>query len=182
MGLRKFADLRVRELEDLKRSLGSWGEHLWKLANGIDTRKVVPDRNAKQIGHERTFHEDLTDETMMRAVISFLTEEVARRLRRNERETRCVSIKYRRDDFRTFARSETLARPTDSTDEIFGVAMGLLDEMRRREPRPVRFVWGVSLGSLTDRDAPRQMSLFDLTEKRKPTSVKSTKWSTDCEM
>ncbi|MDA8745849.1 DNA polymerase IV [Rubripirellula amarantea] len=163
MGLRTIGDLRVRELDDLKRSFGSWGEHLWKLANGIDERKVVPDRNAKQIGHERTFHEDLTDETMLIAVVSFLSEQVSRRLRRNKRQTRCVSIKYRRDDFRTFARSETLPRATDSTDEIFRVAIALLTEMRSREPRPVRLL-GVSLSSLTDRDAPRQMSLFDLAE------------------
>ena len=35
--------------------------------------------------------------------------------------------------------------------------------MRQRQPRPVRLI-GVSVGSLTDKDAPQQMPLFDLCE------------------
>ncbi len=163
MGIRMIGDVRVRDVESLRRDLGSWGEHLWKLANGIDERRVVPDRTAKQISHERTFSEDLTDEAMLGAVVSFLSEEVSRRLRRNGRYARNVSIKYRRDDFKTFARSTTLDRPTQSTDEVFRAASSMLTEMRKREPRPVRLI-GVSVGSLTQKDAPQQMSLFDLAE------------------
>jgi DNA polymerase-4 len=162
-GIFKVVDLRRRELHELKQSFGSWGEHLWNLANGIDARAVVPDRTAKQIGHERTFHDDLTDPEMIRAVVSYLTEAVAQRLRNGGRHCRCVSIKYRRDDFRTYARSFTLPRPTDSTDRIFRAAIELLDQMRKAQPRPVRLI-GVSLGSLTERGAPTQMSLFELAE------------------
>ena len=43
----------------------------------------------------------------------------------------------------------------------------LLDEMRQRQPRPVRLI-GVSAGALTDELAPRQLSLFDLTENETP--------------
>ena len=110
----------------LRDKFGSWGEHLWKLANGIDARRVVPDRTAKQISHERTFSDDIADEAMLRAVVSYLCEQVARRLRRHRREAKTVGIKYRREDFRTFARSRTFAQPTDSTDEIFRSAAELL--------------------------------------------------------
>ncbi|TWU48820.1 DNA polymerase IV [Rubripirellula tenax] len=163
MGLNQIGEVRVRDVDSLRRALGSWGEHLWKLANGIDERRVVPDRNAKQISHERTFNEDLTDETMLRAVVSYLAEQVGRRLRRNGRHTRTVSIKYRRDDFQTFAKSRTLDRPTHATAEIYRVSEAMLTEMRVREPRPVRLI-GVSVGSLTEKNAPQQMSLFDLSE------------------
>jgi DNA polymerase-4 len=162
-GIHKIADLRVRSLDEMKLAFGSWGEHLWRLSNGIDARAVVPDRTAKQIGHERTFHEDLTDPDMIRAVVSFLTEAVSRRLRLGGRQCRCVSIKYRRSDFRTFGRSITLPQVTDSTDQIFRAAMQLLETMRNQQPAPVRLI-GVSLGSLTQRDAPSQLSLFDLNE------------------
>ena len=57
----------------------------------------------------------------------------------------------------------SLPRPTDTTDQIMHAAIGLLDEMRRRQPRPVRLI-GVSASTLTDKHAPRQMTLFDLTE------------------
>lgn len=160
-GLFLVGDLRRCDLAQLMRNFGNWGEHLWKLANGIDPRQVVPDRSAKQISHERTFAEDLTDETMLRAVVSYLSEQVARRLRRHGRQAQSVSIKYRRDDFQTFTRARSLPRPTNSTSTIFYSAVDLLTEMRRQQPRPVRLI-GVSVGSLTDRNAPRQLSLFEL--------------------
>lgn len=167
LGLQTIGQVRVADIEQLRRTLGGWGEHLWRLANGIDARRVVPDHVAKQISHERTFHEDLTDETMLRGVVSYLTEQVARRLRRNGRRAKGVSIKYRRDDFRTFTRATTLDRPTDSTDAIFRSAEQLLMQMREREPRPVRLI-GVSATPLTGKDAPEQLSLFDLTEGETP--------------
>ncbi|TWU51950.1 DNA polymerase IV [Rubripirellula reticaptiva] len=163
MGLRTIGEVRVRKLDDLQRSLGSWGEHLWKLANGIDERRVVPDRSAKQISHERTFADDMTDETMLRAVVSYLVEQVTRRLRRHGRQAKNVSIKYRRDDFQTFAKSTTLKTSTHSTAEIYRVAESMLVEMRKREPRPVRLI-GVSVGSLSGKNAPQQLSLFDQSE------------------
>lgn len=156
-----IGDLRKLDAQILTDKFGSWGQHLWNLANGIDPRKVVTDRAAKSISHERTFSEDITDEDMLRAVVSYLSEQVARRLRRHGRRAKLVGIKYRREDFQTFARSRTLASVTDSTDEIFRSALGLLSEMRQSQPRPVRLI-GVSVGSLTQKAAPEQMSLFDL--------------------
>ena len=88
---------------------------------------------------------------------------VARRLRRHGREAKTVGMKYRREDFQTFARSRTLRQPTDSTDKIFRSATELLADMRRRQPRPVRLI-GVSVGSMTSRGAPKQLPLFELNE------------------
>lgn len=161
LNLRTIGEIRVFDRDILKDKFGSWGEHLWKLANGIDARKVVPDRNAKQISHERTFAEDLEDRDLMRAVISHLCEQVARRLRRHQRRCKSVSIKYRREDFRTFVHSRSFPSATDSTEEIFRCASILLDEMRDKQPRPVRLL-GVSLGGLTSEGGPRQLSLFDV--------------------
>lgn len=163
LNIHRIGDIRVFDLEILKQKFGKWGEHLWRLANGLDPRPVVPDHRAKQISHERTFSADIDDEEMLRAVVSFLSQQVARRLRRHHRETRNVSIKYRREDFRTFSRARKLPRATDATDVITSVAVELLEELRTRQPRPVRLI-GVSLGALTPRDAPRQMSLFPLDE------------------
>lgn len=159
LGYRHVHDLRVKSCETLRHQLGSWGEHLWKLANGIDERKVVVDHLAKGIGHERTFEEDLTDAESLTSVVSYLSEQTARRLRNARRFSSKVTLKYRRDDFRTFTRAKKLPQPTDSTSEIFQVATALLMEMRSRQPRGVRLI-GVSLGSLSEIDAPQQMSLF----------------------
>ena len=165
IGIHRVGDIRTRTCDDMQRRFGGWGEHLWRLANGIDARKVVPDRNAKQISHERTFSDDISDEEMLRAVVCFLCEQVARRLRRSERQTRTVSIKYRREDFRTFSRSTSLDQPTDETNVILQAANEMLADMRRTQPRPVRLV-GVSVGSLVDRGTPKQLDLFESAEER----------------
>ncbi len=163
LGLTRIEHLRRTDLNQMRRQFGQWGEHLWKLANGIDERPVVPDRTAKQISHERTFAEDLSDHEMLEAVVSYLSEQVAGRLRASGRQAKSVTLKYRREDFQTFNRSRTLPRATSSTTELIALAIRLLGEMRIEQPRPVRLI-GVSAGSLTDRDAPVQMNLFDLVE------------------
>ncbi|MEM9364610.1 MAG: DNA polymerase IV [Planctomycetota bacterium] len=159
LGFHKVADLRQHSQDALHRQLGEWGDHLWRQANAIDPRRVVPDHNAKGMGHERTFSEDLTDRDTLRAVVSYLGEQVARRLRRSHRLATTVTVKYRRSDFKTLQRTQTLRPATNSTMEVIQTAHGLLDELRRKHPQPVRLL-GVSVGELVDGDSPRQMSLF----------------------
>jgi DNA polymerase-4 len=160
LGIKHIGDLRRRDADEIRNRFGSWGQHLWRLANGIDPRAVIPDHQAKQISHERTFGEDITDEETLHAVLSYLCEQVSRRLRRHRRMAKCVTIKYRRDDFRTYSQSKTLREPTDSTQVVMRVAAELLTAMSRKQPRPVRLI-GVSLGSLRGDSVPRQLSLFD---------------------
>ncbi len=163
LGITRIEHLRQTDLTQMRRQFGKWGEHLWNLANGNDDRRVIPDRTAQQISHERTFSEDLADQEMLAAVTSYLVEQVAARLRASGRQAKTVTLKYRREDFRTFNRSRTLPRATASTTELIVLAMTLLGEMRAEQPRPVRLI-GVSVGTLTDRDAPQQLNLFDLAE------------------
>lgn len=159
-GFQSIADIRKTDLAFLKQQFGSWGEHLWQLSNGIDPRAVVVDHEAKGIGHERTFDEDLTDEESMDGVISYLSEQVARRLRRCDRLAGTVTLKYRREDFKTFSRARSFPQPTDSTSAIYQAAAELLRQMRQLQPRGVRLL-GVSVSNLSDAQAPQQMMLFD---------------------
>jgi len=166
VGNQKLASLQLKTIGDIRRydrsamtdKFGNWGDHLWKLANGIDPRKVVPDRTAKQISHERTFSDDIDDQDMMRAVISHLSEQVTRRLRRNGRFARSVTVKYRCDDFRTFAQTRSFSQPTEATDPVFRTAMVLLNELTQKHPQPIRLL-GVSVGNLTS-EGTRQLDLF----------------------
>ena len=160
LGIRTVGDLRKLDQLLVREKFGSWGLHLWRLAHGIDERKVVPDQSAKQISHERTFAEDITDQELLLAVVSHLCEQVARRLRRHERQAKTITIKYRRDDFRTFSRSKTIPNMTNRTDKLFECCKGLLREMRESQPRPVRLI-GVSVSSLSHEHSAQQMMLFD---------------------
>ena len=100
---------------------GRSGGQLWRLAQGIDDRQVVPDREAKMISHETTFAQDIADIGMPRAALLELTEQVGRRLRRHGLSGRTVHIKVRSADFRTITRAQTLSRPTDVTQELLTI-------------------------------------------------------------
>ncbi|MFO1065458.1 MAG: DNA polymerase IV [Pirellulales bacterium] len=170
LGFRTVRDLRVTDREHLKLRFGAWGEHLWDLANGIDPRIVETDHEAKRIGHERTFDEDLSDREWMQAVVSYLSEQVARRLRHAERLARSVALKYRRADFKTFSRTKMLPDAADGTQLIASTAELLLNELCEKQPGPVRLL-GVSVSHLTDVGAPRQLSLFDQAEEEASTAI-----------
>ena len=168
-GIKTIGDLRQLETGTL-RFLGNWGGHLHRLANCIDPREVVTDRSAKQISHERTFSIDITEVESLLAVANFLTDQVCRRLRFNDRRARTVSIKYRTTDFRTFNRSRSVRDAICQTDQVWPIVEELLTLMRTAAPQPVRLI-GVSVGDLTVAGQPMQLNLFDQAERQNNTAI-----------
>jgi DNA polymerase-4 len=162
-GCSTIGDLRVYPRELLDQRMGKSGRHLWDLANGIDPRVVVPDRNAKQISHERTFHHDIEETDILVGVLSFLTEQVGRRLRRSNRKAKSVVVKYRLSDFATYSRNRTFKTYVDSTQQIFDAAREILAGLRKDYPRAVRLI-GVGVQDITSDNQPQQLGLFDQAE------------------
>ncbi len=126
VGITTFGQLRRLTQLQAAQLFGSVGEHFWKLAQGIDDRAVVPDRQAKSISHETTFHSDVHDLEVLAAWLLELTEQVSRRLRQHHRQGRTVSIKVRYHDFYTITRSRSLPAATASTDPLWKTAVDLL--------------------------------------------------------
>ncbi|GAA4445772.1 DNA polymerase IV [Novipirellula rosea] len=159
IGIYRVADLRKADLDQLTRSMGSGSaNHLYALAWGRDNRAVVPDREAKSISHETTFHADVTDSEVLQAILLRLTEQVGRRLRRHDRYCNTVSLKLRFSDFQTLARSAALASPSNSTNELWETVRDKLFT-RIRVDQPVRLV-GMGVSSLVS-SRTRQLDLFD---------------------
>src|SRR5438034_4686761 len=69
-GIERLVDVRSVEIQLLTEAVGSLADWLRQLANGIDDRPVVPNREAKSSGSENTYPEDLTDLDMIRAEIA----------------------------------------------------------------------------------------------------------------
>ena len=154
MGLRKIGDVAGADRSALEAQLGSNGPWLHDLANGIDDRCVEPDAEAKSIGAEETFEDDLEGEELL----PFVHEQalrVAARLRRAQTRARSVHLKVKYADFRIATRQETLAVPTDDGAEIYRSAARLLAKV---DARPIRLT-GVHVGEL-GAQAP-QLALFD---------------------
>ncbi len=146
MGIGTVAELRGLDRQRLIRSFGSAGDHLYRMARGIDEREVRGGAPMKSVGNEETFDTDLRGEAALRRELWALAERVARRLRRGEVRGRTLTVKVRYGDFTTVTRSETLAEAIDHGLEIFGRATVLLGRTEALT-RPVRLL-GVTLSQL----------------------------------
>lgn len=159
-------DLRAVSCERLQQLFGRQGEHFYQLARGIDARKVVPDREAKSISHERTFPEDISEVELLRAWIIELSEQVARRLRRHQLNARTVHLKLRFGNFQTLSRSQTLDQPTNVTAVIRRIALGQLKSCLPGKAEGVRLL-GVGVSHFSGKGGV-QRTLFDNTEEGEP--------------
>ncbi len=126
-GVTTVGELAELPLERLVALFGvARGTGLHELARGVDVRPVVADREIKSISVEDTFPTDLVDRTRLVGELDALAHRVAGRLRARERSGRTVTLKVRRHDFTTIARSDTLPAPTDDEVVIRDVARRLL--------------------------------------------------------
>ena len=154
-----IADLRGLARDVLESHFGSQAEHFYRLARGIDDRRVIPDRDAKSISHERTFETDLIHRDVLRAWALELTGQVARRLRRHGLRGHSIHVKIRFADFQTITRSQTLKEGTHATDAIWRIVAELLDKGIPTNHRGIRLL-GVGVSQL-DCGKKVQRKLFD---------------------
>jgi len=159
LGISTIGQLRHVPVEILESHFGKTGRHLWKLAQGIDDRRVVPDREAKSISHETTFAQDIDDPEILRIWLLQLTEQVCRRLRRHQLAGHTVHLKIRFADFHTIMRSRTLAEPTNITEEIWQAAGELLTRRMPAQRQPIRLL-GLGVSGL-EIETGRQGDLFE---------------------
>jgi len=157
LGLETIGDVARHDEDFMTRHFGRHGQHLLRLARGIDPREVVPDRETKSVSNETTFAADIADREELRAILMQLVEQVGWRLRHKELAGRTVQIKARYADFSTVTRAQTLAAPTSNTADIWRAASALLDRL----PRPgaaLRLI-GVGVSGFEDEGA-EQGDLF----------------------
>lgn len=157
-GIGTIGDLRDADDALLGRLLGRSAPHFRALARGIDEREVTPGRPEKSISHEQTFDRDLYAAADMQRKLLALAEGVGTRLRRKRLRGATVTVKIRTGAWRTFTRSRTLARATDSTREIHGSAVSLLNTWRRDHPRQGIRLLGVGVSGLAHAE---QATLFE---------------------
>ena len=157
LGILTVGDLA--ELPDgaLQRYLGvAQGTHLAELARGHDPRPVVPEQEAKSIGHEETFPSDLWDVGELHDHLLRMVDASATALRGSGLAARTTTIKIRFGDFSMITRSHTLPSPIDASPAIAAVASALLDSVHLDQG--VRLL-GVSLSGFGEADEGVQLSL-----------------------
>lgn len=159
MGIRTIGQIAGLPEKLLSDRLGEMGRHIWRLANGIDDRTVVPDREAKSVSTETTFGHDIGDRATLRVWLLDLVDHLASRLRHEGLWARTIDLKIRSSDFRTITRSATLAEATNGTNAIWKVAGELFERSLSAELMPVRLL-GVGATKLT-REPIVQGNLFE---------------------
>jgi DNA polymerase-4 len=158
LGIDTIGRLAGAPAEELKKLLGSHGEHLRNMALGLDDSPVLPPGEAKSMSRETTFAEDLRDRAVLEATLRYLAERVGRKLRQNGKLARCVTMKLRYADFATITRNSTLPQATDADGLIFEAGLKLLQTAMLKEKRALRLI-GIGVTGFTE--AGQQLSLLD---------------------
>jgi nucleotidyltransferase/DNA polymerase involved in DNA repair len=156
-GIHRVGDIQKQTPEQLAKLFGQDADRFLRLANGIDHRPVVPDREAKSIGQEQTFGVDVTEPSDVRRVLFEQVEQVGRRLRRHGLSARTVSLKIRYGEFETISRSTTIEQATNGTKELWDAASSVFDKWCTDGFRPVRLI-GMSATQFST--GPGQLPLF----------------------
>lgn len=162
--LRSMGVVRVRTLQKMPVDLlqtvfGKNGRMLWQKANGIDHSKVVPYSEQKSMSAERTFDQDTTDVNGLKSLLVGMTEQLAFKLRKQNKLTACISVKIRYSDFDTHSMQCRMSY-TSCDHILIEKAKELFDKLYQRRIL-IRLI-GVRFSHLVG--GAYQINLFDDTE------------------
>lgn len=156
LGVTTIGDLAALPVDAVVASVGrASGTHLAALAQAIDDRPVVAERDTKSIGHEETFAHDIHERTEIDREVVRLADAVASRLRAHGVAGRTVTMKVRFGDFHTITRSVTLADYVDTGPVLVAAARGVLDGV---DPSQGIRLLGLSVSALSAHPS-RQLTL-----------------------
>ena len=94
LGIRTCADIRGYDRFSFIDKVGSFGEHLHRLAHGIDERPVQARSTRKSVSVEHTYPDDLPDIASCQAKLPELKQQLERRLeQQKQRSNLCQPIK-----------------------------------------------------------------------------------------
>lgn len=170
MGIATVEDLAKREERRLKGSFGEYGRFMAKISRGEGSTKVysyetMPEE--KSMSHETTLASDISETDKIYSVLLWLSDKVAKRLRRGGYLAKTVSVKVRSSDFKTITRDCTLSHPTDQCAIIYKHVKKLVP--REYGPKIKIRLLGVKGSKLIKPAVEEQLSLLPNQTKEKMT-------------
>ena len=156
LGAHTCADLRGWPMIELQQQFGKFGDNLYRLCRGVDTRQVSANRERKSVSVEETYVHDIPDLDGCLRELSDLLQSLEARVRRAgaEQHIQKLFVKLRFADFRR------------TTVECVGTVLDraqfakLLETGYRRGDRPVRLL-GVGIRVKEEVDL-QQLGLFEI--------------------
>ena len=155
LGIKTCADVRDYDIFQFVQQFGQFGEHIHKLAHGIDNRPVVSKWRRKSVSVENTYAEDLPDLAACLPKLPELIESLQKRMDKLDEDYQMQNC-FLKMKFSNF--SQTTVERSHCKLKMDDIAT-LCEEAWNRGNRPVRLLGiGVRLQDLTESGG--QMDLF----------------------
>ncbi len=166
IGIETIGDLANSSREKIGEIFGKQGFSLWDNANGFDDSPVMSyydKQEVKSIGNSMTFRRDLMGYDEIKSGISFLSDSVALRLRKDNKKCTVVQIAIKDTDFRVMQRQVTLKRATNLQKDITDTAMALI-KGNWSQTQPVRLLSVTATGLINEDEEVFQLNFFESTD------------------
>jgi len=157
LGIKTIGDLTKLSQDSLKQLFGKIGEEIFFRARGIDDSPIYLEHEIKSVSNEITLERDTVERDLLLNILRSLSDKVGQRLREAQLAGRTVHLKLRYSDFSTITRQEKLEQATDQDNEIYEIAIKILDK-HWQQGRPIRLI-GVGISDLGK--PYRQLKLWD---------------------
>ncbi len=156
LGIKTCGDVRQYDLFQFVQQFGSFGEHIHKLACGIDDRPVVSQWRRKSISVENTYPRDLADLPACLDKLPELIESLDRRMEKLDQDYQ-INHSFLKMKFNDFSQTTVERQHCNPTLEDLSM---LCEQAWQRGQIPVRLLGvGVRLNDLTETGG--QMELFE---------------------
>ncbi|MCJ8499077.1 DNA polymerase IV [Desulfatitalea alkaliphila] len=157
LGVERLGQVAGLPASLLVRRLGVYGHRLLALSQGRDETPVKAESEPKSVSSETTLERNTAERSVLAARLLAQSETVARQLRQHRVGARTITLILKTGDFKRHSRSRTLDRAVRSSEDIYRIAVALLDAFALTQP--VRLV-GVGAGGLQPDSLPVQQPLF----------------------
>ncbi len=163
-GYRTVGDIQKAHFSTLVSLFGrSFAEQLVAYAHGEGSDEIVTWREEQSISREHTFDVDCSDREVVRQTLSYLVDDVGRRVRAACKWATVAKLKLRWSDFTTITRQMPFHQAACDDFTLLEYARTLFD--RERLIAPVRLI-GFGVTGLQEEPGQQELDLFGAGEGR----------------
>ncbi len=163
-GYRTVGDIQKAHFSTLVSLFGrSFAEQLVAYAHGEGSDEIVTWREEQSISREHTFDVDCSDREVVRQTLSYLVDDVGRRVRAAGKWATVAKLKLRWSDFTTITRQMPFHQAACDDFTLLEYARTLFD--RERLIAPVRLI-GFGVTGLQEEPGQQELDLFGAGEGR----------------
>ena len=152
LSINTVGDLAVQPIKLLSDIFGSNAMYIKNIANGVDLRPVITQRERKSISSETTLLVDTSDSGDLTEIVMRLSGQVADSLMQKDIRGRTVKLKLKRSDFTILTRQKTLSEKVQISSEITESALELLNYELKNSDEKYRLI-GVGVSGFSSAES-----------------------------